>query len=99
MILDGKRYEGSFETIENNPPSFKGPGTIFSPNGDIHIGTFKDGKINGYGRIYHKNGCIYGGLFFDNILNGVGKITLRDKIATIKGYFQLGHLVGKGLYI
>lgn len=49
-----------------------------SPNGDVYIGEWLDGKKDGQGKMTYSNGDVYDGEWKDDKINGKGKITYSD---------------------
>ena len=60
-------------------------------SGEVYMGYYKNGLLNGKGKITYPDGTTLEGEFKDGELNGQGKITYRDgRIA--KGEFEYGKL-------
>ena len=85
----GDQYEE--ETKDGKP---NGKGKYIFASGDIHEGTFKEGKLK-TGTIKNQNGEEFTGNFTNNLLNGQGEYK-NNKGEEYKGEFKEGKKDGKG---
>lgn len=92
-----KRYEGGFENGE-----FDGEGKLFSKDGNVYEGEFKDGKmVDGEGIIVYKNGDEYKGDIKNKEPNGSGTFTYANGniYKEYNGEFKDGEFNGQGTLI
>lgn len=68
-----------------------GPGKKTYPNGSVHEGEFKDGKLHGQGKITYRDGFDAEGKFMDT-----GKISFSNVRGIEEGEFKDGKLNGQG---
>jgi translation initiation factor IF-1 len=84
-LFTGKRIAGVVQ----------GPGKLFTVNGDMENGNFRNGKLAGMGLIRRKSGEVLEGNFENGELSGEGKVTQPSGMVT-QGFFSGGDLEGKG---
>ncbi|GHU27050.1 hypothetical protein FACS1894152_2990 [Bacilli bacterium] len=70
---------------------------VTHPNGDVYVGQWKDGIINGKGIMRYANGDIYEGDWFNDKMNGRGTFTTRKNGEVYVGDFKDGLKSGKGV--
>ncbi len=68
LVAADYTYEGTF----SGAFEVTGTGTITSSSGEVRIGTFVKGKLEGYGERRYPDGCIGVGEWKNNELNGKG---------------------------
>ena len=64
-------------------------------NGDVYIGVFKNGLINGKGSYKNNKGEKYNGYFFNGKKHGMGKLVDKDNNEIANGYWNMDNFVGK----
>lgn len=67
------------------------------PSGDIYVGQWKDGKMNGNGTLTSSKGSKYVGSFKDNERNGYGTVTYGNRTKYI-GQWKDDKMNGRGTY-
>ncbi len=82
--FEGSTTRGSLES-----------GELKYDNGDVFVGTFRDGKRHGEGKLVKSNGDVYEGYFLKDELNGKGEI-LYAKGDHYEGRFKDSKLNGQG---
>lgn len=65
-------------------------------NGDLYVGTFRQGAYNGCGTYYYANGDRYSGDYKNNQFHGVGTYYEADGSASTYHYLD-GTIVGEGV--
>ncbi|MBF0363019.1 MAG: hypothetical protein HQK49_18510 [Oligoflexia bacterium] len=84
VIIDknsGKKFTGSFG------PAYTGYGTCEYPNGDLYVGSWRDGKEHGQGEMQYKDGSKYVGRWKDG-KKKEGKLILNGGKIEMNGYWR-----------
>lgn len=84
-------YQGSY----NKEGKCHGFG-IWSKDGDIYFGNFKDDEFSGQGLFINKNGGCYFGKWCEGKCNGKGQLIIND-IMTYEGEYNNNKKEGKGI--
>ncbi|MBC8756575.1 hypothetical protein H2O64_18025 [Kordia sp. YSTF-M3] len=69
---------------------------IYEYGNSTYLGTFKNGKRNGFGMLYFKSGGDYIGEFYNGNYHGLGTYT-RSEYDYYMGYYQNGKQHGQGV--
>ena len=85
-----------FGTLDPQSIKKQGFGELRLQDGSIHLGEFREDKINGMTKIHHQNGKQYIGNMIDGTKNGVGILKIGNKI--FKGEFMHGKRTGFGVF-
>ena len=80
-------YEGNKE----------GYGTLYSPDGYIYKGDFKNNKREGQGKLIYPDGYVYSGGFKNNKKEGKGKLVYPNGNGSYVGEFQNNMFNGAGI--
>lgn len=90
-------YSG--QVIEKNNQLFpQGEGKAVLSNGDIYIGEWNDGRLDGIGVLMKVNHSRYHGQFKQNQMHGYGKLTFINKeIVTMEGFWDHNLLNGESI--
>ena len=91
LIQDDKSMHIGF----SKRSSTKGPGRLFSINGNVYEGKWKGKYLRGSGTIYFGDGRIYIGDMLCNIPNGIGTLELPEQWVYSGGFIE-GFRQGKG---
>jgi hypothetical protein len=83
-------------SVQENHPNLNS-GSI-QKNGNIYIGQFINGELNGLGKLKFADGSIHEGEFKHGLLNGKGIIIDENGKLFAEGEFLDGDLNGKGKY-
>jgi len=63
-------------------------------NGDVYIGEFFEGLMQGKGKYTWANGNVYEGDFINEEMHGNGKITAKNGDIIQEGKFEYGLFIG-----
>ena len=70
-FIDGNKYQGQWNPATNK---FEGQGIfVWSNDGSIYEGYYRNGMRNGRGRYIYYNGDVYEGAWRDDKRHGTGK--------------------------